>query len=38
MMARADALMYDAKRHAKGSIRVGVFDSRGPDGQAASPL
>jgi len=37
MMARADALMYDAKRHAKGSIRVGVFDADRPGEQAASP-
>jgi GGDEF domain-containing protein len=35
MMARADALMYAAKREEKGSIRYGVF--QGARGVAASP-
>ncbi|HET8540747.1 MAG TPA: GGDEF domain-containing protein [Anaeromyxobacter sp.] len=35
MMARADALMYAAKREEKGSIRHGVFE--GARGAAASP-
>jgi diguanylate cyclase (GGDEF)-like protein len=36
MMARADELMYAAKRTKKGSIRVGVFAGPPPDGSAAS--
>lgn len=35
MMARADALMYQAKREEKGSIRHGVFE--GARGAAAAP-
>jgi diguanylate cyclase (GGDEF)-like protein len=41
MMARADELMYAAKREAKGSIRVGVFPAvpgaDGSTGRAATP-
>jgi diguanylate cyclase (GGDEF)-like protein len=41
MMARADELMYAAKREAKGSIRVGVFPpghgADGSPGRAATP-
>jgi diguanylate cyclase (GGDEF)-like protein len=34
LMARADELMYTAKREAKGSVRVGVFDCRAQDAAA----
>jgi diguanylate cyclase (GGDEF)-like protein len=37
MMMRADELMYAAKRQAKGSIRVGVFDGDRPPDRAAAP-
>ncbi len=37
MMARADTLMYGAKRLAKGSIRVGVFDVARPAERTATP-
>jgi diguanylate cyclase (GGDEF)-like protein len=40
MMARADELMYAAKRTAKGTIRVSVFppdDAAGPAGRVAAP-
>jgi diguanylate cyclase (GGDEF)-like protein len=37
MMARADELMYAAKRQAKGSIRVGVFGGGRPPDRAAAP-
>jgi diguanylate cyclase (GGDEF)-like protein len=37
MMARADELMYAAKREAKGSIRLGVFPGGGPADRAATP-
>jgi diguanylate cyclase (GGDEF)-like protein len=36
MMARADELMYAAKREAKGSIRVGVFPDDAPADRAAT--
>jgi hypothetical protein len=35
MMARADELMYAAKRQAKGSVRVGVFG--GPTDRVEAP-
>ncbi len=37
MMARADALMYAAKREAKGSIRAGVFHGAPRDRGTAAP-
>jgi diguanylate cyclase (GGDEF)-like protein len=37
MMARADELMYAAKREAKGSIRIGVFEDGQPGDRAAAP-
>jgi len=30
MMARADELMYSAKREAKGTVRIGIFPGAGP--------
>ena len=36
MMARADELMYSAKREAKGSVRLGVFEG-GARASAARP-
>lgn len=38
LMARADELMYAAKREAKGSIRIGVFGGGRPPDRAAAPL
>ena len=35
LMARADELMYEAKRTAKGSVRIGVFGSARPPGSDA---
>jgi diguanylate cyclase (GGDEF)-like protein len=38
LLARADELMYAAKREAKGSVRIGVFpERRAPRGAAPSP-
>lgn len=37
MMARADELMYEAKRTRKGSIRAGTFAGADPGESAASP-
>jgi hypothetical protein len=36
MMARADELMYSAKRAAKGTVRLGVFEG-GARASAARP-
>ena len=37
LMARADELMYAAKREAKGSLRLGVFDCAGRIAAGAEP-